>query len=175
VPARAERVGQLTELDVIAGLEGQRSGLAPARDLDVLFVGLAVGHVLGQEVGQETQQRVAFALDRLELGLELGQLGLERLDAGHGLGAGGGLELLDRVGDLVALGAQLVGLRLHVAPALIEGEQRVDVDARGVEVATDDGGAYALGVLTYQLDVDHERLPTSRPSRQLLASLMAHL
>ena len=104
----------LAHVDVVLGLEVEVARRAPRAHLHVAALAFAHRHAFVRQVGDGQQQRLHVGLDlvqalrgALELGLDAGDLGH------HGIGRFTlGLELADLLGELVALGLQLLGAAL---------------------------------------------------------------
>ena len=123
---------------------GELRRLAPALDLDRVLLGHPVGGRLVRRIRHLRQRRVALGLRRRELGLELVQPRLARLEL---------LELLRRRLSLqLLLRAQLVDLRHELAPARVRGHQRVERLGRA---APRERRAKAFGIVACGADVDH--------------------
>ena len=114
----------------------------------------AVGGGGVRQVRQREHGRLEGRVDVAQLLLEhcqpVAQLGRCR-HLGGGV-ASGALGLADRLRRRVALGAQLVDLRLQRAPALVQREHLVE---QAVGLAARERRAHALGLGADQADVEH--------------------
>ncbi len=146
---------------MVADVEVEPWRLADLAEDDRVLVAGAVGRLRVGRIRDRRRQRRPVVLDRLELGLEL-------LDPGRDLahprdrvvGVGSlALRRSDRVGSLVALGAQTLDRWQQIAAAGIELEQAVEV-AIGADAG--ERGADRRRILADAPQVEQGSIRTSR-------------
>ncbi len=127
---------------VIARLEGEAPGLAPASYFDIGRLVAAFRHARVQQIGQSEQDLLELCLHVTEPQLNGLQLATQRIGARQERGnvLSCSLRLADRLGLRVALAAQAVRLDLQLLALLLQGGERREVEREPAprEVCSDD-------------------------------------
>lgn len=146
-------------------IERLEAELRPVADLakrDAVLLGLAVRSLGRWQVGQRGEQLISLLAELRQLRLELLQLGLARARClarfleSRVVGLARPSGLLDLAGELVLVRPDLIDARVQLAPALVGGEELVELLGR---TSPRQRRARRLGIVADLLEVERGSAP----------------